>query len=245
MGNICIISLGWLGLALHQKLTHQGFDVVGSFLNSPKNVKGEFQFDINSRVIPEVIKESELIILCLPPSCIKDEAIFIDFLTLISTKHLIFISSTSVYGDQGIVDETTTPTPENQNGKRLLKWEKLIIKSFKKYHIIRSAGQYGQNRHPANFLSGKVGVTGKDSPVNLISQFDLIKITAETLNLSESLIINAVNTDHPTKVEFYTKICNQRNLKPPIFISEGQKSKTVKTIHSQFTVRTSLYKGNL
>lgn len=245
MSKICIISLGWLGLALYKELELQRVDVIGSYATTPKGLKGEFQFDINSSSIPEAIKNSDIIVLSLPPSSIKDEEIFIHFLKLMTKAHLIFISSTSVYGEQGVVDENTGPKPETKNGKRLLKWEEFIIKNFKKYHIIRSAGQYGPNRHPANYLSGKVDIKGENSPVNLISQFDLINIIKQALVLPDSLVINAVNTNHPAKADFYTHVCNERNLAPPQFINKENKTKVVKTIHSQFTVNTSLYKGIL
>src|SRR5690606_18926353 len=69
--------------------------------------------------------------------------------------HLIFISSTSVYGrNQGLVTEETDPLPDSANAQLLLA-EENWVKTFPHYSIIRFGGLMGKDRHPGKHLSGK------------------------------------------------------------------------------------------
>ncbi len=68
------------------------------------------------------------------------------------TGHLIYISSTGVYGDSGgeWVDEETSPDPQRDGGHACLEAE-AIIKSSRfsdRFTILRFAGIYGDNRIP-------------------------------------------------------------------------------------------------
>jgi hypothetical protein len=241
MRSISIISLGWLGLALYKKIKKTNDQLQGSYCNSPKDVDHQFKFDINKDDTPLEVIDSDIIILCIPPSKIIDEKQFLLFLDSISNKKIIFISSTSVYGDQGEVDELTRPKPKKRNGKRLLAWEGLIKSKFAQFQIIRSAGQYGPNRHPGAFLSGKKDIAGRNHQVNLISQEDLISIILLSIDSKVNKVVNAVNSTHPTKHNYYVDYCLQRNLIAPNFTQEDQTlNKVVRTIHSEYTVTSKL-----
>jgi len=243
MKKITIISLGWLGLAVHNKLTELKIEASGAYFNRPKNVSNEYQFDINKPDMNQHIVDSNIVILAIPPSRITDEENFIDFLKSLSDKRMIFISSTSVYGNQGKVDERTVPVPETANGRRLLKWEELIKENFKSYYLIRSGGQYGPSRHPGKFLSGRTGIPGGKDSVNLVSQDALVEMILKTLDSKKSHTINAVNTHHPTKKEYYTRYCKKNRLKIPLFDnadSSSITSKEINCVHSEFVINESL-----
>ncbi|UWX55254.1 hypothetical protein NYZ99_01135 [Maribacter litopenaei] len=74
-----------------------------------------------------------------------------------SVNNILFVSSTSVYGEnQGEVNEETIPIPSSEAGKQLLETEKLIREnSHVESTIIRFAGLIGPDRHPVNMLSGR------------------------------------------------------------------------------------------
>jgi len=69
-----------------------------------------------------------------------------------STKHLIYISSTGVYGDFGgqWIDETAVTQPKREGGKACLEAEQVIAASkfASKATILRFAGIYGPDRVP-------------------------------------------------------------------------------------------------
>lgn len=139
--SITIISLGWLGCALYKDLQSCGLSVSGAYHNSPKKFDSEYKFDINNDLDHKYIQECKTIIFNLPPSVIESDDNLFSFLERNKMKKILFISSTSIYGKQGHVNEKTIPMPESKNGKRLLATEKFIKKNVKSYKIIRSAGQ--------------------------------------------------------------------------------------------------------
>lgn len=238
-----IIALGWLGKALYLILQDQGKLVSGSYCHNPKGLKNEFHYNVVQPNLPTQVLQSNLIILNLTPSSFLDFETFSNFIDKIKDKKIIFISSTSVYGMQGIVDEETIPLPESENGKFLLRCEQYIINNVKNYKIIRPAGLYGKNRHPAKFLSGRKELKGQNLPINLVSRKDLIKIIITVMEISDSLIINAVNKEHPAKKDFYESVCKKNNLPLPHFknIDETQ-HKIITTKYSQFEISHSLEK---
>lgn len=240
MESIAIVSLGWLGLALYNKL-EADFKVLGTYLTCPKNVKNQITFDINNDSIPSEILDSDIIIICLPPSKITSDEDLYRFLSPLKNKKIIFISSTSVYGMQGNVNEQTTPVPETSNGKRLLEWENYIVDNCPRYQIIRSAGQYGPARHPGRFLAGRENISGKNQSINLISQNDLLEIIEKSISSDDFQVINAVSTQHLNKEDYYKDYCLRNNLIPPQFSEEtSQHDKIVDTIYPKYLVTTSL-----
>lgn len=240
MEKVTIISLGWLGTALYNKLESE-FDVLGTYFNSPKNGKNQIPFDINNNLVPKEILDSDVVIFCLPPSKIISDKHLYRFISPLKNKKIIFISSTSVYGMQGNVNENTIPNPETMNGKRLLEWENYIVANCPSYQIIRSAGQYGPARHPGRFLAGRENISGKNQSINLISQNDLLEIIEKSISSSDFQVINAVSTQHLNKENYYKDYCLRNNLIPPQFSEETSKlDKIVDTIYSEYLVTTSL-----
>jgi nucleoside-diphosphate-sugar epimerase len=241
MEKVTIISLGWLGLALYQRLETLGYEASGSYNTFTKNVKNEFKFDINKDTQNKYIIESDVIIINLPPSKIENNENFLNIIREYANKKIVFISSTSVYGMQGDVDENTLPTPETSNGSRLLAWEKFIQEHVSNFQIIRSAGQFGAGRHPANFLSGKENISGGNKCVNMISQEDLLEIITKSLKSERSQVINATNTSHPTKKEYYTQCCKAMGLPVPSFVDdETNDYKKINTIYKEYDINSTL-----
>ena len=244
MQRITIISLGWLGLALYKELEALEYEVSGSYNTIKKNVKNEFKFDINKEFDKGVFPKLETLIINLPPSKITNKENLHKLIFKNNNKQIIFISSTSVYGMQGDVDETTPPNPETKNGERLLEWENFIQDNVKNYQIIRSAGQFGAGRHPAKFLSGRDNIPGGNKCINVISQKDLLKIILKSIKSQNSQIINATNTNHPTKEEYYTQCCKNMDLPLPNFIyDEKNEYKRIHTIHKDYEINNILTKG--
>lgn len=245
MRNISIISLGWLGLELYHKLSKDGFNVSGSFHTSPKNVASEFQFDINMTSTHAKLDTADIIILNIPPSKITKDVNLINLISKYFHKKIIFISSTSVYGFQGDVNEYTCPIPHTLNGKRLLGWENFIKDKVPNFQIVRSAGQFGPKRHPGKLLSGRSRISGGNQFINLISQKDLLDIIYMAILSPKNRTINAVNNHHPTKEAFYRDYCQSHQLPEPDFLQEPlNKYKKVNTIYKDYEVTSDLNQGN-
>ncbi|HEY0667406.1 MAG TPA: SDR family oxidoreductase [Sphingobacteriaceae bacterium] len=247
--SISVIGCGWLGFPLAKSLLNKGYTVKGSTTSNDKlPVLLEegiepflVQFPDNCSVgtILNLLK-SDILIIAVPPgrNSHKNQSYFGLLNTLTealpdsSIKKIIFISSTSVYGDSnGIVNESTTPIPDNDAGKRMLTAEQIILNTDVEHVIVRLAGLIGPGRHPGKFLAGKTGVLNGLAPVNLIHLDDVIGIlNAIITDENSSGIYNATAPHHPTRQEFYTSAAQSLGLDPPQFILEKASWKKVNSI---------------
>jgi len=175
---------------------------------------------------------SETLIIDIPPQLrahsdtfeektfVKKIAILIPFIERSTIENILFVSSTSIFGEgQKTVTATTFPSPDTESGKQLLEAEQLLQsnKNFKTT-AIRFGGLIGADRQPAKFLAGKENLANPDAPVNLIHQQDCIGIILKIIETNcwdENF--NAVSSFHPTRKEYYTQKAAELNLALPKF----------------------------
>lgn len=240
MTQISILGCGWLGLPLAKELLNKEYFIKGSTTSSvkvstlqqagikpylinlhPSNIEGE---------ISNFLNRSKILIVDIPPKLRgKESESFTDKIkTLIphieksGISKVIFISSTSVYGDvEGIITEKTTPQPNRESGKQLLETEQLLQtnKNFKTV-ILRFGGLIGEDRHPVHYLAGKTDIPNPNGLVNLIHCEDCINIIINIIEKNfEEGILNGVAPYHPSRKEYYTAKAKEKNLPLPIFVS--------------------------
>jgi nucleoside-diphosphate-sugar epimerase len=266
MKTIAILGCGWLGLPLAKSLLSKGFEIKGSTTSESKlevlkNV-GILPFQIQLEAqqiigtIEEFLNESDVLIIDIPPGLRREissleETTFVNkvktlipFIEKSGIQKVIFVSSTSVYGDGfPIVEitEETIPNPDTESGKQLVISETLLQNNiYFKTTVIRFGGLLGHERHPITFLAGRTNVENPDAPVNLIQREDCIGIIEKILNQVEYDIwgetFNAVAPQHPTRKTYYQKKAELFNLPLPTFAehleSKGKmiSSKKVETI---------------
>lgn len=267
MNKISILGCGWLGLPLAKKLIEKGHSVNGSTTSENKlsileNVGiNPFLVTLESESVSESINDflnnSEILIIDIPPKLRGSNAdssdysrkIFVEkienlipFIEKSTIKKVLFISSTSVYGDENkIITEETNPNPETESGKQLLLTETLLQKNQNfETTILRFGGLIGEDRHPVKFLAGKENIENPDAPVNLIHQKDCISIIEEIINQSKwNDVFNAVAPFHPTREEYYTIKAKEQNLILPKFSPE--KSNIKKVISSDRVINSLDY----
>lgn len=232
-----IIGIGRLGEKIYQLVDKNEYDVVGTYFSKQKDLAGEIFFDYKDDYPPQEIIDSEVMFFNLTPSIISNTSSLGDFLKRCRPKKLIFISSTSVYGYQGIVDEDSPLEPESKSGELLKNCESLV--SEYNSLIIRPAGLYGESFHPGQYLSGKTLSYDGLNSVNLISLDDLASLIFMSLE-SDLKLLNAVNKHHPLKKEYYINYCKRENIDPPEFLEKNIGEKLVKTKHEKFVVHTKL-----
>ncbi|MBB4800975.1 nucleoside-diphosphate-sugar epimerase [Flavobacterium nitrogenifigens] len=257
MKQISILGCGWLGFPLAKKLIKKGYSVKGSTTSENKlsileNVGINPFLVILSEVegssenIVEFLAESEILIIDIPPKLRtvdpnSEKKIFVEkiknlipFIEKSTVKKVLFVSSTSVYGDDNdFVSEETITNPETESGKQLLLAEALLQnnKNFETT-ILRFGGLIGEDRHPVKFLAGKENLENPDTPINLIHLYDCISIIKEIINQSKwNEVFNAVAPFHPSREEYYTQKAIETNLPEPKFSTE--KSNIKKIISSE------------
>lgn len=134
-----------------------------------------------------------------------------------SVKHLIYISSTGVYGDFGgdWVDEQSATSPAREGGKACLAAEALLAEATENWTVLRMAGLYGAQRVPTKTL-----IENRDweklSPhgfLNLIHQTDAVTAIARTAELKPMReIILCSDGNPPIRADYYQHIADKFGL---------------------------------
>lgn len=272
MIQISILGCGWLGLPLAKTLLENGFSIKGSTTSVEKlSIMENFGIQPHLIALSEnknignidaFLENSKSLIIDVPPkfrgsskenfvSKIKN---VIPFIEKFSIENVIFISSTSVYGEDNlIVTEETKTYPDTESGKQLLETEQLLQSNpnFKTI-ILRFGGLIGEDRHPIKFLAGKTNIENPNAPINLIHQDDCIGIILEILRQAQNdkLVwnetFNAVTPFHPSRKEYYTQKAIDLNLDLPEFNAENSSfGKTISSSKIENVLRYSFVKPNL
>ncbi|WP_254453179.1 NAD(P)H-binding protein [Winogradskyella undariae] len=252
-GQISIIGCGWLGFSLATKLVELGFKVQGSTTSRDKlevlKLHGIAPFLVSltesgvSEECAQFLTGSDTVIINIPPGLRrnpnKNHVVEIEHLIhqieKQSIKHVLYISSTSVYEDEvpfPVITAKTLPNASADNGKQLIEIEKMLQSNpYFKTTILRFGGLIGDERHPAKFLSGRKGISNPEAPINLIHRTDCISIIAHILdNDLWGTTLNAVYPSHICKKDYYTNYCAAKNLPLPEFsTAEESKGKIVES----------------
>jgi nucleoside-diphosphate-sugar epimerase len=236
--TISILGCGWLGLPLAAHLVREGYTVKGSVTQAER-----FEELTQKRITPYHVEitdtsitsndlpgflESEILIINIPPSRREDVLryhqaqmkLLLEQILKSPAKHIIFVSSTSVYPDLNQeVTELETAPPSKDSGKALLAVEKMLrTNPHLITTVVRFAGLVGYDRLPGRFLAGKKNVENGDAPINVIHQDDCIALIIGIIQQQAwGEIFNACADMHPTRREFYTKAAAKAGLELPTF----------------------------
>lgn len=234
--TIGILGCGWLGTPLAESLIQKGNRVKGSTTSSKKVIalsekgieaqiirlgESEIEGDITG-----FLTELDALVLNIPPGLRSNPKtdftarvrLLESHLQKAEIPHLIFVSSTSVYGNsQENVCESDQPLPDSETGRQLLQSEAYLLSNTSRTtQIVRPGGLLGPDRHPVFSLSGKSLESDGNDRVNLIHLLDLLKILEILITQdSTAKIYNAVFPDHPSKRDFYTREASHFGIPPP------------------------------
>ena len=242
MTKISILGCGWLGLPLAKALIKNGFSVNGSTTSAEKLSILEkagispFLISLDSKSVSGAIEvflqESSTLIIDIPPKLrgtnkenfVEKIKVLIPFIEKSSVKNVLFVSSTSVYGEENdIVTEESPLNPDTESGKQLVEVEQLLQSNTDfKTTILRFGGLIGEDRHPVKFLAGRENLDNPDAPINLIHQEDCIGIILKIIeNDCWDETFNAVAPSHPSRSNYYTQKAIDLNLALPKFNPEN------------------------
>lgn len=221
--KILILGLGWLGKDLAIRLNELRYDVIGSkrqIDDSLKNIKQiEWNTDEN---LPDDL-HADVCIITLTPSSITDFKKFDHHLNTLKNKgvkKIIYTSSTGIYESlENTVNENTALQLKSDRQKKLFEIEQIILK-HEKAVVLRLGGLVGDDRNPAKFLASKKNISGANQVINMVHKIDVINIIELLLKLEFEGIMNVVSSSHPTRQEYYTKLCAKLNLVAPEFNNE-------------------------
>ncbi|WPV65218.1 SDR family oxidoreductase [Chitinophaga sp. LS1] len=240
--SISILGCGWLGLPLAELFVQQGYQVKGSVTSEEKletlSEKGvlPYQVTITDQAIDcndlQAFLDSDILIINFPPGRRPDIttyhpaqiALLIQAIEVSPVKHVLFISSTSVYPDlnREITEKDIVP-PTKGSGQALLQAENLLLSQTKfTTTILRLGGLIGYDRMPAHFLAGKKDVENGDAPINVIHQDDCLGLISALIEQEVwGDIFHAAADEHPTRKVYYTLAAEKAGLEVPTF-AEGK-----------------------
>ncbi len=220
--KISILGCGWLGKPLAISLIKKGFTVKGSTTSEEK--LREFQeigitpFLISLDYLMHNISaflESEILIVALPSKDIEGFRNLIGHIEKSPVKKVIFISSTSVYGNsEEIVTEESETLPSALTTIEMLFKNSALFETT----VIRFAGLFGYNRKPGNFFKNGRKIPNPDGFVNMIHQDDCIQLIEKVIEKNAwNEVFNGCADTHPTRRDFYTKCTLDIGLEIPEF----------------------------
>ena len=247
--KISILGCGWLGLPLAKKLIENGYEVKGSTTSesnlellknagiSPYQIKME-ENEITGNM-ESFLENTDVLLVDVPPKLrgdftenfVQKIKNLIPFVENSKVEKVLFVSSTSVYGDTFPIqelDEESALNPDTESGKQLVEVEK-VLQSNENFQttILRFGGLIGPERNPAKFLAGKENVANPNAPINFIHQEDCIGIICAMLRQVENDnwkwndTFNAVTPNHPNSENYYTEKALEMNLKVPTFVKDS------------------------
>ncbi len=252
MLRVSIMGCGWYGFPLAEHLLRAGFEVNGSTTTADKSARlhdaGIYPFllyfdpGVKGKNANQFF-DADVLVLNIPPGRKKPNvkswyALLTDnvirHIAASRIRHVIFISSTSVYPDLNRIVTEQDAGPDageiSASGSALFSAENEFLKRTEfETTVLRFGGLYGPERHPTRFLAGRKNISNPDTPVNLIHQTDCIRITERVIvKKPGNVVFSAVSDEHPTKSEYYSKTARMLGLTPPQFEkAEHQSWKTV------------------
>lgn len=259
--TIAIIGCGWLGLPLAIECIKNGARVNGSTTATEKLtlLKSEgispylltVSEDHITGKIHDFLTDVTTVVINIPPKLRGDhKENYVQKMHLLhraikgsNVKHIVFVSSTSVYGDEdGIVTESTPAKPTTASGKQLLESEAIFFNDVAiSTTIIRFGGLISADRHPVTMLSKKQDLENGQMPVNLIHRNDSIRMIIKVIQHHWwGEIINGVYPDHPSKKEYYSAEAKKRGIAPPDY--KRDTSKKGKIISSDYLINVKEFR---
>ena len=242
MKKVAIVGLGWLGMPLARALAGRGWQVSGS-KTTEDGVRAARASGINACKLtldpePHCDKDDladllavDALVVTLPASRTAENSQqyvyavqnIVDSALARKVKHIIFTSSTSVYGDaEGEVDEQSPLHPVTPAGRSLVQLEQWLHDlPGTSVDILRLAGLVGPGRHPGRFLAGKTGLSRGQQGVNLVHLDDVITAIIVLLeNPASGRVYNLCAPQHPAREQYYPRLARQAGWVAPEFLPQ-------------------------
>ena len=208
MNTISILGCGWLGKPLAISLLNDGYTVKGSTTSEEKlellemNGIEPYLVDISDFEEYDTFLNADILIIAITSKDVDGFESLIAQIQESSIQKVIFISSTSVYGKLNKVmteEDVVLKLP-------LTEIENLFKENtYFETTIIRFAGLFGDERHPANWFKNGKKIPQPKGFVNMVHKEDCIEIIHEIIAQNcWNEIFNACSNHHPTRREFYT-----------------------------------------
>lgn len=240
--RIAVLGAGWLGWPLARHLQKQGYMLKTSTTTPEKLALLQVEdlapclLQVDGGQVnlsdPDFF-DTDVIVLNIPPSRRRPDVetwyptqiqAIVAAARQKKVGKILFISSTSVYGDVNAeVEESSVPQPDTASARAVLQAENRVKTYFPgdSSSILRMSGLIGGERKAGRFFAGKKDIPEGNAPVNLVHLEDCIGVI-EALIEQEAWgkLYNVCADDHPRKADYYTAQAIQEGFEPPVFLSD-------------------------
>ena len=247
--TIGVLGCGWFGFALAKALLAKDYLVKGTTTSEDKLATLEefgidsYQLNLNNEhKLPEDFFRVDVLFIAIPPRAKTDDATtypaklkrVADAAASANVQQIVFFSSTGIFEDGNfVVNEKDLPQPATESAKALQEAEELF-KSYVEFTttIIRFGGLLGPGRNLARFFAEKNNLANGRAPINLIELQDCLGLSLHLLQTQKfGETYHAVNPHHPTKMEFYPRLCEISGMPKPTFKDELLEWKQVESVN--------------
>jgi nucleoside-diphosphate-sugar epimerase len=233
--NLVISGYGWLagyvGNALSGKV-----NIIGTsrspekcFTLKAQGIEGvQYALGDDTSILCSHLPNATLLLNIPPGRRNTDLAVFtqnmlglIDAAITASVAHIVFISTTSVYGDttNDVLAEDSATQPQTASAKAHVTIENYLLSKRDQIDvsIVRLAGLVGPDRHPARSLSGRQLDAG-NKRINLVHVSDVVSaLTTIICDLPLNDVIHLCSLSHPKRGEYYVDAAHAMKIDAPHF----------------------------
>lgn len=204
--GVLILGCGFLGQVLAQRLTFKGVPVVGTARGEPQlgiiRTRGAqpLPFGGDVSALDRLALKLDRVVMSIPPEAGLDQALAAKVGAWgLAPGRVLYVSSTSVYGDRdgADTDESTPPNPQTPKAEARLHAER--IWQAIGASIVRPAGIYGPGRSLLHRMAqGKYRLVGDGAAiVNRIHVLDLAALCEKALAAPQGVWLGADKTPVP------------------------------------------------
>ncbi len=239
--TILILGCGFTGSVLAQRLAFAGRPVVGTTrsVEQASVIKSRgaepILFDVRDGLQPlrRLRGKVGAVVSCIPPEVERDGSYrdaTADLLQHFGPEGLdafVYVSSTSVYGDQGgaVVTEDTPCTPTSPRGQARLEIEQQVLDAGAGSRVVRPAGIYGWGRSLLHRMAaGRHRMVGGGGAItNRVHVHDLAAILEAAIDRGRAGTVYLASDARPApQREVAQHICDTYGLPWPQELSEAE-----------------------
>ena len=231
--KISIIGSGWLARPLALSLQRAGHELLLTTTQVKKVIElkalglSAITYQLGDQLSnPEQLFDTQVLIIAITHKDWVDFDILMDQISEQNCQHILYISSTSVYQNNG--------ANQDENSQQLNQSSPILaIEQLIQHHpstcILRFAGLVGPGRHPGRFLTKNNTMKSPDAAVNLIHLEDCIGIIHAIIEQQAwQQVFNACADTHPKKLTFYQHMA--KSLGNPDVVADFESVSTDKII---------------
>ena len=232
-----IVGCGYVGSAIAQRWQAQGLDILATTTRHERRSElsviahhVEVLQGKDAKRMQAALADRQIVLLCVgskrgasyADTYLGTAQTLAEVLPDTAVQHLIYTSTSSVYGHQqgAWVTEAIPPQPATENGKVIAATEQTLLKTAtpqRQVCILRLGGIYGPGRTLEKIYSRAAGTTrpGKgDQSTNWVHLSDIVGAIDWVRQQQLEGIYNVVQDEIPTVRELIGRVCDRYHLAP-------------------------------